>query len=178
MCVGTHKQAHTNEHKQTRTKKRKLKQARKAPSAPRVRKRHKPSEPRDPPHSPAPAPPLVEPRGDGASQRREMSQEEGALFCVCAAPNDGGAYVCCDVCEGWFHPECLNYVKLPGSPPGETACRHAGTGGELRWRDGEAVDFVCARAPRGDPSAGGRAAGGWRALLGQGERRLRVRPGW
>ena len=46
MCVGTHKQAHTNEHKQTRTKKRKLKQARKAPSAPRVRKRHKPSEPR------------------------------------------------------------------------------------------------------------------------------------
>ena len=49
-------------------KKRKLNQARKPPSAPRVRKRQKPSEPRDPPHSPAPAPPLVEPRGNGASQ--------------------------------------------------------------------------------------------------------------
>lgn len=30
------------------------------------------------------------------------------LYCICKQPDDGRDLVCCDVCEGWFHPECMD----------------------------------------------------------------------
>lgn len=32
----------------------------------------------------------------------------GNRYCLCRGPNDGSFMVACDVCQQWFHGECVN----------------------------------------------------------------------
>ena len=34
--------------------------------------------------------------------------EELGIFCLCRQPEDDRFMVCCDLCEEWFHSDCIN----------------------------------------------------------------------
>jgi len=53
-----------------------------------------------------------------ALMSEEEYKEEEELYCVCQQPDDGRHLVCCDNCEGWFHPTCMGKtVEVPPPPP-------------------------------------------------------------
>ena len=43
----------------------------------------------------------------GAGLAAAAADGEDTLFCVCRRPWGGGAMVCCDKCESWYHPGCI-----------------------------------------------------------------------
>jgi hypothetical protein len=47
----------------------------------------------------------------------EEEMEEEELYCVCKQPDDGRHLVCCDNCEGWYHPECMGKTVEVPLPP-------------------------------------------------------------
>ncbi|XP_022093914.1 zinc finger protein 846-like isoform X2 [Acanthaster planci] len=42
---------------------------------------------------------------------KQAEDNKEKLFCICKTPDDGGFYLGCDSCQGWFHPACLGVAK-------------------------------------------------------------------
>ena len=42
-------------------------------------------------------------------EEEDLDQDE-ELYCVCQQPDDGRLLVCCDNCQGWYHPECMGKI--------------------------------------------------------------------
>ena len=42
-----------------------------------------------------------------AADAEQETDEELDVYCVCRQPWGGGAMVCCDRCESWYHPGCI-----------------------------------------------------------------------
>ncbi|XP_071791651.1 uncharacterized protein [Asterias amurensis] len=52
--------------------------------------------------------------------------EKPKLFCICKTPDDGGFYLGCDSCQGWFHPVCVGVAQQDAKKDGAWHC-HACT---------------------------------------------------
>ncbi|XP_038073121.1 zinc finger protein 436-like isoform X2 [Patiria miniata] len=41
------------------------------------------------------------------AEQKQPEDNKEKLFCICKTPDDGGFYLGCDSCQGWFHPTCV-----------------------------------------------------------------------
>ena len=65
---------------------------------------------------------------------RHYSEE---LYCVCRKPyNPAFFYICCDICEGWFHGKCVGLTDWEGELVSEYVCAECegATGHKTVWR--------------------------------------------
>lgn len=60
--------------------------------------------------SPPPAPPGSSEVGSGASD----DESDHGPYCICRGPDDHRWMIGCDVCEDWFHGECVGVDKVIG----------------------------------------------------------------
>jgi len=52
--------------------------------------------------------------------QHDPPKEDAKLYCLCRQPEDGRFMICCDVCDNWFHDECVGIVE--GDHAGEYIC--------------------------------------------------------
>jgi len=69
-------------------------------------------------------------RGKQLGRRLPEQGEEESSYCLCQRihhPNGGNSFIGCDLCENWFHAECVNlsekaFKKLKNNPNSQFFC--------------------------------------------------------
>ncbi|KAJ3407485.1 hypothetical protein HDV05_005405 [Chytridiales sp. JEL 0842] len=57
---------------------------------------------------------------DDEDDEGEGSENSETLYCICRKPYDDEFMICCDLCEEWYHGDCVNVSSI--NPPAEYIC--------------------------------------------------------
>lgn len=83
-----------------------------AASMKKVTKRAKVGGPKKPAKKAASAGPTDNDGPDGmVDEPSEDEESDHGPYCLCRGPDDHRWMICCEICEDWFHGECINLAK-------------------------------------------------------------------